>query len=145
MHKQITDIMGTELKAVEIEYKGEQIPFQYQIWKVRDQSVCSNVKHDVSKYSSCSIKASELFSELCTELSKKTARNLPKTKNMYCNAAVSFKPTIAQISAAPKNTTLKLARTKCNLAISATMGDSDPVLAKERDVACNAYKKLKLN
>ena len=99
MHKQITDIMGAELKSVEIEYKGEKIPFQYQIWKVRDQSVCSNVKYNVSEYSRCTIKASELFFELCTELSKNTAGNLRQTKNMYCNAAVSFKPTIAQISA----------------------------------------------
>ena len=37
VHAQVADTLGTEVKAVVIDYQGVEVPFQYQIWRVRDQ------------------------------------------------------------------------------------------------------------
>ena len=105
VHAQVADSLGTEVKAMMIDYQGVEVPFQYQIWRVKDQSVCSSYESDLVQYSQCTVTAKKLFAALCTQLSQKPSDHwrYTKTKNMYCNAAVSYKPTIARIGAAEKS------------------------------------------
>ena len=138
VHTQLTDTLGTEVKAVVIDYQGVKVPFQYQIWRVRDNSVCSSYQSDLIQYSQCTVKAKELFQTLCAQLSKKPSTHwrYTKTKNMYCNAAVSYQPTIARIGEAEERTEDEEARAACNLAIVAALGSRDPVVIAERDRVC---------
>ncbi|MDQ2076869.1 hypothetical protein [Marinimicrobium sp. ABcell2] len=145
IHSTMTETMGTELKAMVIEYEGETIPFQYQMWRVRDKSVCASSSHDTIAYSRCTMKAQSMFQELCSELSRnrKNHWKYVKTQNMYCNAAVSFSPTVATISAPSEQTTAQAARQRCNVAIANAVGSSDPARLAERNTACTEYEKIK--
>ena len=138
VHAQVADTLGTEVKAMMIDYQGVEVPFQYQIWRVKDQSVCSSYESDLVHYSKCTVTAKKLFTALCTQLSQKPSAHwrYTKTKNMYCNAAVSYKPTIARIGAAEERTEDEEARAACNLAIVAALGSRDPVVIGERDRVC---------
>ena len=138
VHAQVADSLGTEVKAMMIDYQGVEVPFQYQIWRVKDQSVCSSYESDLVHYSKCTVTAKKLFTALCTQLSQKPSVHwrYTKTKNMYCNAAVSYKPTIARIGAAEERTEDEEARAACNLAIVAALGSRDPVVIGERDSVC---------
>ena len=138
VHAQVADTLGTEVKAMMIDYQGVEVPFQYQIWRVKDQSVCSSYESDLVHYSKCTVTAKKLFTALCTQLSQKPSVHwrYTKAKNMYCNAAVSYKPTIARIGAAEERTEDEEARAACNLAIVAALGSRDPVVIAERDRVC---------
>jgi len=144
IHQQVTDILGTEVQAVSIKYEGLNIPFQYQIWKIKDKSVCNNYRNQLARYSSCTIKAKRLFNNLCSELGKKKSTHWKhkKIKNMYCNAAISYKPMIASITPATKESPLQLARKRCNQAIVAAMGMNDRQLELKQKTVCNEYNKL---
>ena len=134
VHARVTDTLGTEVKAVIIDYQGVPVPFQYQMWRVIDKSVCSRYQSDLTYYSHCTVTAKELFSALCSQLSQKPSEHLRyiKTKNMYCNAVVSYEATIAWIGGAEGEE----AKAACNLAIAAALGSRDPVVIAERDRVC---------
>ena len=134
VHARVTDTLGTEVKAVIIDYQGVPVPFQYQMWRVKDKSVCSRYQSDLTYYSHCTVTAKELFSALCSQLSQKPSEHLRyiKTKNMYCNAVVSYEATIAWIGGAEGEE----AKAACNLAIAAALGSRDPVVIAERDRVC---------
>ncbi|GJC07671.1 hypothetical protein KAM385_47000 [Aeromonas hydrophila] len=40
VQQQVSDIYGTELKSLVVEYEGEQIPFAFQFWQLQPKSVC---------------------------------------------------------------------------------------------------------
>ena len=139
VHTQLTDTLGTEVKAVMIGYEGVDVPFQYQMWRVRDNSVCSSNQPDLIKYSQCTVKAKKLFQNLCGKLSENPSTHwrYTKTKNMYCNAAVSYQPTVARITEAEEKTEVEEARASCNLAIAGALGSRDPVVIAKRDRVCS--------
>jgi len=141
IHNQVGDILGTEIQTETIEYQGMPISFQYQIWKIRDKSVCSDNKGNAN-YSMCTIKAKSLFSEMCEGLTKSTSSNwkVKKARTMYCNAAINYKPFIAQISDAKEKTEARKKEKKCNLLILKTMDNHHPELIDERDLACGKTK-----
>jgi hypothetical protein len=145
VQREITDVLGTEVQAVVINYEGIDIPFQYQIWRVQDKSVCDTYRQKVDEYSECTVKAKKMFGELCQKLSEKRESywKYTKTKNMYCNAAISFQPTVASISASTENTPLEDLRQKCNLATASALGSTDRKLLADRDKACKAYQEAK--
>lgn len=134
-----------EITPVVVEYEGVSVSYQHQLWRVRPESVCSNYQQSISQYSRCTLKASKLFSALCSKLrhSERGDWRQVKIQNMYCNAAVSFKPTVANIGSAPTLSGLEEARQACNAATVAAMGNSDPRLARERDKACEVYRESK--
>lgn len=142
VHQHLTDTMGTELQAVVIEYQGVEVPFQYQMWQVRKPSVCSSYQTDLVEYSGCTVKASALFNDLCKQLTKNPKEHwrYVKTKNMYCNAAVSYQPTIAAISKPKTKDEVQLARQRCNSAVANALGSSDPKVIAERKRACEEYE-----
>lgn len=141
----LTESMGTQLQAVVIEYDGVKVPFQYQMWMVRDASVCQRYRNHVGDYSTCTQTASRLFNDLCHQLSQPPSGDWRKGKlrNMYCNAAVSYKPTIANIAAAADHSDLQQARQRCNAATVAAMGSSDFELRQQRDQLCKHYQDLR--
>lgn len=145
IHSHMTDIMGTELQPVVIIYEGVDVPFQHQMWRLREPSVCASYEQRMGEFSDCTVKAKALFNDLCTELSKNPKQHwrYVKTKNMYCNAAISFQPTVAEISGASEPNAAQLARQRCNLAVSAAMDSSDRKVITERKEACEEYERLK--
>jgi len=62
---------------------------------------------------------------------------------MYCNAAISYKPTIAQISAATEESEIQRAKKECNSATVEVMGSNDHGAIIKRDARCKKYKELK--
>jgi hypothetical protein len=134
-----------QITPVVIEYEGAAVSYQHQLWRVRSESVCANQRQNVQQFSKCTVKASRLFGALCSELKEAGSGDLQKVKlqNMYCNAAVSFKPTVANLGSAQAMTHKEEARQACNAATVAAMGNSDPRLARERVKACDAYSEAK--
>ena len=134
-----------EVTPVVIEYEGVSVSYQHQLWRVRSESVCANHKQNLSQFSRCTAKAARLFNALCSQLRASGSDDWKQVKiqNMYCNAAISFKPTVANIGSAPTPDPLDEARRACNAATVAAMGNSDPRLARERDKACENYRELK--
>lgn len=134
-----------EVSPVVVEYEGVPVSYQHQLWRVRPESVCANYQQNIGQFSECTVKASRLFNALCSELKQSSAGDWRQVKiqNMYCNAAVSFKPTVASIGSARMLSSLEDARQVCNAATVSAMGNSDPRLARERDKACEVYRELK--
>ena len=138
VNARVSDTLGTEIKALIIEYQGVPVPFQYQMWRVKDKSVCSRYQSDLTYYSHCTVTAKKLFTALCSQLSQKPSDHWRyiKTKNMYCNAAVLYEATIAWIHGAEEEAEDEEAKASCNLAIAAALGSRDPVVIAERDRVC---------
>jgi hypothetical protein len=141
----MTENMGTEISAVVVEYEGTSIPFQHQLWTIRPKSVCAHNSASLAEHSACTIKAGLMFNDVCQSLTAKPRRDIKYTKarNMYCNAAVTFKPVVAKISASGNKSDVSLARSACNAATIAAMGNRDPKSVRERDAACGNYQALK--
>ena len=59
-----------------------------------------------------------------------------KTKNMYCNAAVSYEATIVWIGGSEEESEGEEAKAACSLAIAAALGSRDPLVIAERDRVC---------
>jgi len=138
VHARFTDLHGTEIKAVMIEYRGVEVPYQYQLWRIRNKSVCQSCKSQTTQFSKCTLAAKALFRDLCAQLSDKPSNHWrhSKLKNMYCNAAVSFEATVARIAVAGERSEEEAARAECNLAIAAALGSRDAVVIAERERVC---------
>jgi len=145
----VTDIFikqqNIELTPVSIDYKGNRITFQYQMWKLKEKSVCANYPENTPEKSRCTIAAKEVFNIACAQLGQQKDKDViaTRTQRMYCNAASDFKPLIIQISAANKETETQKARKECNALIAAEIGSNDPFVTAKREKACNYYEALK--
>lgn len=53
VQQQISDIYGTELKTVAVQYEGESVPFSFQLWQIQQQSICRPYEQDVRRFSQC--------------------------------------------------------------------------------------------
>lgn len=137
-------VMNTEVTPVVIHYKGIDIPFQHPLWKIRASSVCEPYRQALDQFSRCTVAAKEMFRDLCDELARH-GHTESRYRNMYCNAAISFRPTIADVSAAEPLSPLELARQACNAATAAGLGSTDPALIAEREGACAEYENLKMS
>ena len=135
---QATDAMGSEVKAIAITYQGMDVSFQHQGWRVKDKSVCQPHQSKLTQYSKCTLAAKALFGDLCVRLSENPSKHWRhgRLKAMYCNAAVSYQPTVASIGKASEETEDEKARAACNLAIAGALGSRDPVVIAERDSVC---------
>lgn len=143
--KRILDVMGTDVSAISVLHDGVDVSFSYQMWRIRDKSVCANYTENTAKYSKCTVAASSLFKGVCNELQQVNSKNTKnrRERNMYCNAAAQFKPVIANVQWTESRTELDLARRVCNTAIAVASGSTDPVVLKERDDTCLVYRELK--
>ena len=145
VNDQLTDLRGTEITAMSIKHNGILVPFQYQLWRIKEPSVCDSYELNIQDYSNCTIAAKKLFNNLCIGLQKKlkTSWRYKKIKNMYCRASISYKPTIARITKASFQTDLVLARKNCNIATAKAIGSNKKNLDLARVEACDIYKELK--
>lgn len=143
----LTENLGTQVTAVVVEYDGTEIPFQHQLWTVRRQSVCATTAGNIALHSECTIKAGKMFQEVCQSLNAKPIRDQKYTnaRNMYCNAAINFKPVIAQVAPSTEKSDRSLARSACNAATIAAMGSGDAKAVRERDEVCGKYRELRGN
>lgn len=141
----LIETKNAEVTPVVIEYEGGSVSFQHQWWRVRPDSVCANYRQDIAEFSRCTVRASRLFNALCSELSASGSEDWRqlKIRNMYCNAAVSFRPTIANVSPASEKTELEKARQNCNAATVAAMGSRDPKLLLKKKELCDVYREMK--
>ena len=57
VHARFTDRHGTEIKAVMIDCQRVEVPYQYQLWRVRDKSVCQPYKSQITQFSKCTLAA----------------------------------------------------------------------------------------
>ena len=145
VQQHLSESHNTQITPVEIEYEGEKVAFQHHLWRVRDQSVCSDRKNDLQAFSKCTLAAKKLFGVLCSELSKRPDQNPRhgKLRNMYCNASMSFKPTVARVGVASGSTELESARQACNAATVAAMGSREPRVIREKQTLCGVYEAIK--
>ena len=129
--------VNLDITPIVIEYKNEKISFQHQLWRIKDDSVCATYQQNTIRFSSCTIKAKSLFSDICNELSRLKKPNNTKAqyKRMYCNAAVKYKPMVASISS---TSTIKVNANEkaCNRLILKAMGSSNKELLAKRDKVC---------
>lgn len=138
VHQKVSDIYGTELTTEFIEYEEMNISFQYQMWKVKNNTVCSSYSQGTPAYSKCTVKAKLLFKGICKELSKRNDANwkAKKMRNMYCNASVNYQPVIATISNPKELTAQRKKEKQCNLLILKTMGNKNKDLISEKNLMC---------
>lgn len=141
--KNITDIYGTEVTSELITYQDTPISFQYQIWKIKNKSVCANYKNNTSIYSDCTIKAKSLFSDLCNKIPQSNNWKIKKLRNMYCNASISYSPTIAKISLPKPDSEQRLLEKQCNVLILKTMGNKNKDLLAEKRLICGKASSIR--
>lgn len=145
MFDEVGEINGAELQAEIVEHNGQNIGYQYQFWKINEKSVCASQRNNLQNYSNCTIAAKSLFTETCTYIQNNPRSNwqYKRLKAMYCNAAVNYQPTIANVSAVNiDQTEINEARQRCNILTVDALGNNDAELNKERDEACQYYKSL---
>ncbi|MBL4832200.1 MAG: hypothetical protein JKY55_20270, partial [Aliivibrio sp.] len=134
------DSMNTTVTTKSLIYHDTTIHFQHQMWKLRANSVCSDLEQDATQFSLCTQQAKAMFTELCNQLSSKDNLNQKgrKLSNMYCNASLSYKPMIAYISEPEKKTEQELKQKECNLLILKAMQDKNPEIAERKEKACGS-------
>lgn len=147
-HNHMSDVMGLELQAKVVEYHDHKIDYQYQLWKIKPESVCGTKKNElVSEYSTCTTAAKAMFNDTCEYLNQNPQNHwkYTKLKNMYCTAAVSYAPITATISR-PSDAETKVweAKQKCSLLTLEARQSSNPSIEKERKIACDIAKSISL-
>lgn len=97
--KPMREGMGVELESVNVDYHDQPVSFQYQMWRLRPNTVCLPQKNKLLEYSACTEAASQFFHETCQTLQQKPIRTTlySNYKRLYCNAAVSYQPVVAKV------------------------------------------------
>ena len=143
--QRFADVTGTQIQSDVVEHQGIQVPYSYQLWKIQPKSVCHSYGNNVEDFSRCTVAAKSMFTEACQHLQKKPSTDWRHTKlqNMYCTAAVTYQPTVANIGWSPDTSPLDEARAACNLAIAELVGNPDPAARQRKKAACDKYDALK--
>ena len=137
--QEYTESVGLTLESVMVDYQDQPVSYQYQMWRLKPNSVCLPLKDiNVLQYSQCSMAAQQFFIETCKQLTNKASKDWlhPKYKRLYCNAAASFQPIVAQVrrSSPVQENTVK--KQQCSLLILKAMRSRDPLDIQLRDEAC---------
>jgi iron uptake system EfeUOB component EfeO/EfeM len=133
------DSMKTTVTSQSLVYNDTNIRFQHQLWKIKPNSVCSDLGQQATQFSKCTQQAKDMFTELCTQLSSMENLNQRgrSLSNMYCNASLNYKPMVAYISEPKQKTEQELKETECNLMILKAMQDNSSEVLKQKDEACS--------
>jgi len=144
VYETMTDRLGTEIKSVVVKHEEMDIPYSYQMWKIRPNGVCTSYQLDIQKLSKCTIAAKSLFKNTCLHMQNnpKSDWRYRKLKNMYCHAANTYQPILASIQVPEKRTPLQLARSECNIAVAKLMSDKSEENRKAQEQACKKYRQL---
>ncbi|MFT7005271.1 MAG: iron uptake system EfeUOB component EfeO/EfeM [Sulfurimonas sp.] len=132
------DSMNTTVTSQSLVYNDTTIRFQHQLWKIKPNSVCSDLEQQATQFSQCTQQAKAMFTELCTQLSSMENLNQKgrSLSNMYCNASLTYKPMVAYISEPKQKTEQKLKEKECNLMILMAMQDSSPDVLAQKEAVC---------
>jgi hypothetical protein len=133
------DSMNTTVTSQSLVYNDTTIRFQHQLWKIKPNSVCSDIEQQATQFSKCTQQAKAMFTELCTQLSSMENLNQKgrSLSNMYCNASLTYKPMVAYISEPKPKTEQELKEKECNLMILMAMQDSSEEVLQKKEVACS--------
>tara|TARA_Y100000052_G_C2936287_1_gene77632 strand:+ start:91 stop:684 length:594 start_codon:yes stop_codon:yes gene_type:complete len=136
---------GLYLKSVIVNHQGVDVPFSFQLWRIRPETVCGSYKANVIAHSKCSQAAAHLFREGCysTSFDDLSKARASRVRNMFCQASNTYKPTVASIEAAGETSELDDAKSACNAAIMIYSADPSRANAAERDKQCGLYEELK--
>ncbi|MEZ9236646.1 hypothetical protein [Shewanella sp. 10N.286.52.A9] len=136
--KVYSDSLNTTISTKVLQYHDTEIRFQHQMWRIKQDSVCVNLIQDSTQYSKCTQQAKSMFNDICIQLSSK--QNLSakgrSISNMYCNATLTYKPMVAQISQPKAKTPQQLQDKLCNQLILASMQDNSEDIQKQKEAAC---------
>ena len=143
--ERMTDVLGTEMQAVVVEHQGVRVPYAYQVWRIRPQSVCSPYRRQIAQFSACTLAAHSLFQDTCAYLQAHPQEHWKhlKLKNMYCEAAITYQPTLADVQWSREPSPREQARSACNLAVAALMNEPSPENRRKKEDACMSYEALK--
>ncbi len=132
------DSMNTTVTSQSLVYNDTNIRFQHQLWKIKPNSVCSDLEQQAIQFSKCTQQAKAMFTELCTQLSSMENLNQRgrSLSNMYCNASLNYKPMVAYISQPKKKNEQELKEKECNLMILKAMQDKSPETLEQKEKAC---------
>lgn len=132
------DSMNTTVTSQSLVYNDTNIRFQHQLWKIKPNSVCSDLEQQASQFSKCTQQAKTMFTDLCTQLSSmdNLSQRGRSLSNMYCNASLNYKPMVAYISDPKQKTEQKIKEKECNLMILKAMHDSSEEVLKQKEKAC---------
>lgn len=135
----------TTIQQVTTDYAGQLISFQYSDQTIDLASVCQPQRQKILQYSACTKTAKRLFQVMCNQLQSPLGTSQPYLENlqgMYCQAATSFKPAIAEISISkPIEDRQQNLRQQCNdMIIKAMITPTDDNI-RLRNKRCNAYHK----
>lgn len=138
INQHYSDLYNFEMQTKIVKFEGYNVAYSYQIWKIRQNSVCNNYKQNSTKLSLCTVKAKELFRQSCSYLQQdKNKQHITiKLQNMYCNASINYKPQVAMVTEPKKKSAYQIAKQKCNSAILASMGSRDKEVIEARKIAC---------
>lgn len=143
----MTDTLGTEIQSVVVQHQGIRIPYSYQVWQIRPKSVCSAYRQHAIQFSKCTLAAQSLFKDTCAYLQAHPQEHWKhhKLTNMYCLAAESYQPTIANMQWTPEPSPKEQAQTECNLAVTALMNDPSAENEKKKAAACLKHNGVRFN
>ncbi|MGK0272298.1 MAG: hypothetical protein ACI88H_002965 [Cocleimonas sp.] len=132
------DSMNTTVTSQSLVYNDTNIRFQHQLWKIKPNSVCSDLEGQATQLSKCTQQAKTMFTELCTQLSSMENLNQKgrSLSNMYCNASLNYKPMVAYISEPEHKSEQELKEKECNLMILKAMQDSSSENLKKKEKFC---------
>ena len=141
----LLDIMGTDVTSISVTHEGVEIPYSFQLWRIQENTVCSKYKQNAGQYSKCTVSASSLFQNVCTGLQQQKSSDTKqrRMKNMYCNAAINYQPTIANVQWTEERSEEDVARRECNTATAIALGSTDPNEIEKREAACNNYREIR--
>ncbi|WP_417359457.1 hypothetical protein [Gallaecimonas pentaromativorans] len=125
--------MNSTVVSEVVIYRGETVRFNHLFWRVDSRSVCFDQQQRTSDYSRCTQNAKALFDELCQQVEEQ------RHKNMFCQAAASYRPVVAQISDYGAGQVATLKRQCGDLRVQA-MADKSKVA--ERNRVCGQYQAL---
>lgn len=84
VQQQVSDIYGTELKSLVVEYEGEQIPFAFQFWQLQPKSVCRSYEQDARRFSQCTVKAAALLASCAISCPARTTATCSSPSIALC-------------------------------------------------------------
>ena len=136
VYNRFTDMYGVDVQAQTVEYNNFRISYSYQLWRIQPKSVCSTYEGDLNTMSKCTISAKQMFNEMCMYLQNKPSNGwkYTKFKNMYCSAAINYKPVIANVTFGAKSEAQK-AKEACSLATLRVMQSASSANLSAKEAA----------
>ncbi|WP_392341926.1 hypothetical protein [uncultured Shewanella sp.] len=133
-----SDNLNTTITTKVLRYENTEIRFQHQLWRIRNDSVCANLIQDSTQYSECTQLAKTMFNEVCVKLSSNENLSAKgrSISNMYCDATITYKPMVAQISQPKAKTAQQFEDQLCNQLILEAMQNDSEDIQKQKQAAC---------